>query len=290
MPEYDSQENILCKEWEPLRNNIQNNILGKKNEVDPWSFEYHKENFLENKEQSLYDNKIDNKEGKLMENAQISNNPVNKDLQSANNAPEQTLPPQIKITAQPSPTDPKMCRFNIETSIYTERWVRISRSQAEHSPLAQKIFEIPQITSIRFSDKTILAFKDDQDPWQPLARQIGPAIRAHIATGLPAITVDPDTLNEPAKTQEELFIKVQEVIDTWINPNVAGHGGHVRLLSVEGDTAYIHMGGGCQGCGMADVTLKQGIVTTIRSNVPEILHVLDSTDHENGENPYYSNS
>jgi len=80
---------------------------------------------------------------------------------------------------------------------------------------------------------------------------------------------------------------VQEVLDHQINPAVASHGGHVTLLDVEGDTAYVSFGGGCQGCGMADVTLKQGVETTIKEAVPEIHRVLDTTDHAAGENPYY---
>ncbi len=83
---------------------------------------------------------------------------------------------------------------------------------------------------------------------------------------------------------------VQAVLDTQINPSVAGHGGYVALLDVKGSTAYIALGGGCQGCGMADVTLKQGIEVAIRNAVPEIEQVLDTTDHAAGENPYYQPS
>jgi Fe/S biogenesis protein NfuA len=82
--------------------------------------------------------------------------------------------------------------------------------------------------------------------------------------------------------------EVQRVIDEKINPQIAAHGGVVTLLDVKDDTAYVSMGGGCQGCGMADVTLKQGIETTILESVPEIRRVLDTTDHAAGTNPYYA--
>jgi Fe/S biogenesis protein NfuA len=82
--------------------------------------------------------------------------------------------------------------------------------------------------------------------------------------------------------------EVQRVIDEKINPQIASHGGFVTLIDVKGDVAYISMGGGCQGCGMADVTLKQGIQTTILEAVPAITQVLDSTDHAAGENPYFA--
>ena len=83
---------------------------------------------------------------------------------------------------------------------------------------------------------------------------------------------------------------VQEVIDSRINPGVAMHGGTVTLLEVKEDIAYIALGGGCQGCGMVDVTLKQGIEAMIRETVPEIREVIDTTDHAAGKNPYFQPS
>jgi len=84
--------------------------------------------------------------------------------------------------------------------------------------------------------------------------------------------------------------QIQELIDERINPAVAAHGGQIELLNVEEDSIYIHMGGGCQGCGMANVTLKHGIEAMIQEVFPEIKHVIDTTDHASGENPYYSPS
>lgn len=82
--------------------------------------------------------------------------------------------------------------------------------------------------------------------------------------------------------------KVQQVVDEKINPGVAGHGGWVVLVDIQGDTAYIEMGGGCQGCAISQMTLKQGIEKVITEEVPEIKQVLDKTDHSGGENPYYA--
>ncbi len=80
--------------------------------------------------------------------------------------------------------------------------------------------------------------------------------------------------------------KIQDLLDTAINPAVAGHGGVVSLVDVKGKMVYLQMGGGCQGCGMVDVTLKQGIETMIREELPEVLEILDVTDHAAGQNPY----
>ena len=81
---------------------------------------------------------------------------------------------------------------------------------------------------------------------------------------------------------------VQKVLDIEINPAVAGHGGFITLVDVKDQVAYIQLGGGCQGCGMADVTLKQGVVVAIKKAIPEIKEVLDVTDHAGGNNPYFT--
>jgi Fe/S biogenesis protein NfuA len=80
---------------------------------------------------------------------------------------------------------------------------------------------------------------------------------------------------------------VQRVLDEEINPAVAMHGGWVTLIDVKDDIVYIQLGGGCQGCGMVDVTLRQGIEVRIREVVPEIREIIDATDHAGGRNPYY---
>ena len=85
----------------------------------------------------------------------------------------------------------------------------------------------------------------------------------------------------------ELTTRVQELIDSTINPAVAGHGGFVQLIDVKENKVYLQMGGGCQGCGAADVTLKSGIERLIKEEIPEIEEVLDTTDHASGSNPYY---
>ncbi|HVQ76085.1 MAG TPA: NifU family protein [Candidatus Binatia bacterium] len=87
---------------------------------------------------------------------------------------------------------------------------------------------------------------------------------------------------------EELKTRVQDLIDNMINPAVAGHGGFVELLDVKENKVYLQMGGGCQGCGAADVTLKSGIERLIKEEIPEIDEVLDATDHDAGSNPYYT--
>ena len=79
----------------------------------------------------------------------------------------------------------------------------------------------------------------------------------------------------------------QRVLDEQVNPAVRGHGGFIRLMEVKDDTAYIRFEGGCQGCAMAEVTLRQGVEVMIKEQVPEIVAIVDVTDHASGTNPYF---
>ncbi len=96
---------------------------------------------------------------------------------------------------------------------------------------------------------------------------------------------DMESLDDNAVKQ-----KVQKIINDMINPAIAGHGGFVEVLDVKDNTVYLMLGGGCQGCGMVNVTLKQGIEATLREEIPQIAGVIDQTDHAGGTNPYYQPS
>jgi Fe/S biogenesis protein NfuA len=98
----------------------------------------------------------------------------------------------------------------------------------------------------------------------------------------PQLTQEP--LPELTGTVEE---RIQTVLDHAINPSLASHGGQASLVAFEEGTAYLRLGGGCVGCGMATVTLSQGIEVAIRDAIPEVQAVVDVTDHASGTNPYY---
>jgi Fe/S biogenesis protein NfuA len=84
--------------------------------------------------------------------------------------------------------------------------------------------------------------------------------------------------------------RVTQVIEHQINPSIASHGGRAELVAVEEGTAFLRLGGGCQGCAMASVTLTQGIKVAITDAVPEVTEVVDVTDHQSGDNPYFQSS
>jgi Fe/S biogenesis protein NfuA len=91
-------------------------------------------------------------------------------------------------------------------------------------------------------------------------------------------------------SQDEVRDRIQKILDEMINPAVASHGGFVEVLDVKENVAYLRLGGGCQGCGMVNVTLKQGIEATLKEEIPQLAGVIDQTDHAGGANPYYQPS
>ena len=115
----------------------------------------------------------------------------------------------------------------------------------------------------------------------------------------PGLTMDnpntpsPEIFGNPDEMPEltgELAAKVQTVLESQINPAIASHGGVAQLVGVEGQDIYLKLGGGCQGCGMAQVTLTQGIETSLRDAIPEIGNIIDATDHASGDNPYFESA
>ncbi len=89
------------------------------------------------------------------------------------------------------------------------------------------------------------------------------------------------------KLEGPLAERVKTVLDTEINPAIASHGGTITLVGVEDTEIYLEMGGGCQGCAMSRMTLRQGVERMVRQSVPEVTVIHDVTDHESGENPFF---
>jgi Fe/S biogenesis protein NfuA len=136
-------------------------------------------------------------------------------------------------------------------------------------------------------DEVLVRGRDDIDFVAPklISRHvIGATVDADPLTGALELktSYNPDA--------DPLAQAVQELLDREINPAVASHGGYIGLLDVADGVAYVQMGGGCQGCGLAEVTLSQGVRTTILERFPELHDVVDTTDHAQGANPYYQAS
>lgn len=193
---------------------------------------------------------------------------------------------EISITGEP--ISEATCRFTVDRPVYPDRsFAFLNKAQAEGSPLAERIFAIDGVARVILAHNQVTVNKAMSGEWPQIGRLIGVAIREHLASGDAAVS---DAAWEDMPSADEIRQSVQRVLDTEINPSVAEHGGVIQLIDVQENRVFIQMGGGCQGCGQANVTLKFGIENSIRAVVPEVAEILDVTDHAAGRNPYHTPS
>ena len=194
---------------------------------------------------------------------------------------------EIRITAEPA--DNHRCKFVVSVPLL-EGGARqfASAEEAAGSPLAEALFAVAGVTQVLVSGPTVTVTKSDTAPWQVTGKAVGNAIRAVLASGQSPVAPVASQSNPAA--DDQLFDKVSMIFDSRINPMVAGHGGRVDLIDVQDGVVMLRLMGGCQGCGMADVTLRQGIETTLRQVAPEVRGIVDVTDHAKGANPYFASS
>ncbi len=196
----------------------------------------------------------------------------------------------IAITAEP--IDDDRCKFVVSLPVHPAGVRRFtSPAEAQGSPLAEAIFAIPGagISEIVISGNLVTVVKQSPTPWTAIGKSVGAAIRAALATGAPAVAEKPAApAAEHAADDDALYERVAALFETQVNPSVARHGGHVELIDVQDAVVMLRMGGGCQGCGMADVTLRQGIEGLLRQHAPQIKGIVDITDHASGTNPYFA--
>jgi Fe/S biogenesis protein NfuA len=156
-----------------------------------------------------------------------------------------------------------------------------------------------EVTGIKGADFTYdLAFEPiaeaDPDDVRTEDRGLVVLVPSDSVTNLRGATLDlpnrPEVpkLGDPVELTGTVEEKVQQLLDQQVNPALAAHGGFATLVKVEGAAAHVSMGGGCQGCAVSALTLRDGIEAAILANVPEITEVVDTTDHGAGENPFYS--
>ena len=194
------------------------------------------------------------------------------------------MPDEIQIRGEPSTTGER-CKFIVDRPVLPgeSAFFADPDAAASASPLAAELLKLPEIGSVLIADETVTL--DAQYPVDWPALGIGHVIRRHLRAGAPIVAPD---YFENLPAESDLKWAIDDLLAREINPAVASHGGWVELIDVKKNNVYIRLGGGCQGCGAADVTLKQGIEKAIRDLAPSVGEILDTTDHAAGRNPYYS--
>ena len=198
-------------------------------------------------------------------------------------------PAEIRITAEP--IDTGRCKFVVSAPVHPGGVRRFgSAAEASGSPLAKAIFTIPEadVAEVIVSGNIVTVVKRNPQPWPALGKAIGQAIRSALGAGAPAVAPKPATPASGGVDDDALYDRVAALFDDQVNPMVARHGGRVELIDVQDAVVMLRMAGGCQGCGMADVTLRQGIEAMLHEHIPEVKGVVDITDHTAGSNPYFA--
>lgn len=190
----------------------------------------------------------------------------------------------VRITAEPS--GHTRCVFTVDRPVFAGVRRFTAASDTHDSPLAAAIFSIEGVTEVVVAGTKVTVVKGTQVPWQVTGPMVGAAIRAALSAAVPPIAAAP----QASADDDTLYEQVAHVFATRINPMVAGHGGRVDLIDVQDGVVLLRLAGGCQGCGMADVTLRQGIEATLRQLLPEVHGIMDVTDHGAGANPYFASA
>jgi len=198
---------------------------------------------------------------------------------------EDSTKQEIRILAQPSATGDS-CTFVMYPPLYEGITASfVSREEAEGSPLPEMLFGLDGVDRILVAPNKLTVFHRARlADWSTLGKEVGRVIRMHHASGRPPVS---EGVRRRIEESSDLATRVQQVLDSEINPAVAMHGGYIALLEVKGNDIYLQMGGGCQGCAMSKATLKQGVESALRQQIPELGQIFDTTDHVSGTNPYY---
>ena len=195
---------------------------------------------------------------------------------------------EIRITAEP--VDAQRCKFLVDRPVFEGVRRFADRSEAAGSPLAEALFALPGVSELIVSGNLVTVVKESPDAWQVAGKAVGAAIRQALSADVPAIADRPPATGAARVSDDELYERVNDLFDQQVNPMVARHGGRVELIDVQESIVMLRMSGGCQGCGMASVTLRQGIEGMLNQYLPEVKGIVDITDHTSGANPYFASA
>jgi Fe-S cluster biogenesis protein NfuA len=194
------------------------------------------------------------------------------------------MPTPIDVTAEP--IDDARCKFILNRPVAEPGVHRyVSAADAAESPVAQAVLAVPGVSEVILSGNVLTVVKSDASvPWGALESQVRYAVNVGAAQAEEmGVGSEGELLDD-----EAIYALASEIFEKQINPAVASHGGMIELIDVQDATVLVRLMGGCHGCGMAAVTLRQGVESALKRAIPGIKGVRDITDHASGENPYYA--
>ena len=194
----------------------------------------------------------------------------------------------IGIRAETSLADPDTCKFTVNRTLHPGGpFFFGNRERAAGSPLGERLFALPGVANVLIAESVVTIGKEPSASWSGLKAAIGTAIRTQLLTGVPAILEMAVHASAQGRSDAELGVIVQQLLDKEVNRSVANHGGKISIVNVRQGKLFISMSGGCQGCASSQVTLRQGFEVMVKRVAPEIVEIVDATDHAAGKKPFY---
>lgn len=194
----------------------------------------------------------------------------------------------VSIRAEVSLADADTCRFIVSCILHPGGpFFFAHQKQATDSPLGKRLFSIPSVANVLIAENIITVCKESSALWSDMKAAIGAAIRAQVQSGVPAILEMHAYTDTEGRSDEDLHTVIQKLLDQDINRSIASHGGQISIVNIEQGKLFITMSGGCQGCASSQITLRQGFEVMVKKVAPEIIEIIDTTDHAAGNKPFY---
>jgi NFU1 iron-sulfur cluster scaffold homolog, mitochondrial len=189
------------------------------------------------------------------------------------------------VLVSPRLLDDNRCEYGVDRSIHVGEPQRFTDpNRRDLPPLAFALLSVPGVAEVEVRPNAFVVTKHPDVTWPSLEEPV----RYAIVTALEQPVPTPVSPDDAGMDDDAMYSVVAAIFSREINPAVARHGGRVELLDVQDATVILRMQGGCQGCGMANVTLRQGIEGTLRRAIPGLRAIQDITDHSAGTDPYFS--
>ncbi len=194
----------------------------------------------------------------------------------------------IGIRAETSLSDPDTCKFTVTRSLHPGGpFFFGNKERAAGSPLVERLFALLGVANVLIAESVVTIGKQPGASWSGLKAAIGAAIRTQLLTGVPAILEMAAYASTQGRSDAELGVIIQQLLDKEVNRSIADHGGKISIADISEGKLFITMSGGCQGCASSQVTLRQGFEVMVKRVAPEIMEIVDATDHAAGKQPFY---
>lgn len=194
----------------------------------------------------------------------------------------------IGIRAETSLADPDTCKFTVSRDLHPGGPLFFgNKERAAGSPLAERLFALSGVANVLIAESVVTIGKEPSASWSGLKSAIGMAVRTQLRSGVPAILEMAVHASTQGRADAEVRVAVQTLLDKEVNRSIANHGGKISIVDVSEGKLFITMSGGCQGCASSQVTLRQGFEVMVRRVAPEIMEIVDATDHAAGKEPFY---